>query len=85
MRQTAMMMRHVVVDNVSKLLFCQLKSRYGEIGARPKDAKKHVRPASRSADMLSKTDDRQNVYWDGHCRPNPFASLLSCKTKPIIL
>ena len=73
------MMRHVVVDNVSKLLFCQLKSRYGEIGARPKNAKKHVRPASSSADMLPKTDDRSDMYYDNRCRQNPCVSFLSHK------
>ena len=43
------------------------------------DAKKHVRPASRSADMLSKPDDRSSVYYGSRCRQNPWISFLSGK------
>ena len=50
----------------------------------PEDAKKHVRPVSSSADMLPKTDDRSNTYYDNRCRQNPFASFLSHKIRFII-
>jgi len=43
------------------------------------DAKKHVRPASRNADMLSKPDDRSSVYYGSRCRQNPWISFLSGK------
>lgn len=48
------------------------------------DAKKHVRPASSSADMLPKTDDRSDMYYDNRCRQNPCVSFLSHKIKFII-
>ena len=71
-------MIQVVVDNVCKLLFCHLKLGIKVfLDALAKDAKKHVRPASRSADMLQKTDDRSDVYYGSHCRQNPRVSFLS--------
>ena len=48
------------------------------------DAKKHVRPASSSADMLPITDDRSDMYYDNRCRQNPCVSFLSHKIRFII-
>lgn len=48
------------------------------------DAKKHVRPASSSADMLPKTDDRSDMYYDNRCRQNPCVSFPSHKIRFII-
>ena len=54
------------------------------MAAPSKDAKKHVRPASRSADMLPKTNDRSDVYYDNRCRRNPFVSAPSFEIRFII-